>query len=749
MVVANRSPWGWTLIGCAAAALCAGTAMAGPHASKNKAPLPRARPALHADGHAASLPHDLPLPRRRPHAAGKALSAYAQVNVGLRGALFASRATFKPMARPVSGPFSIAPTAVTPADDIAAVKRAIDAARKGKGADATAAQKTIVDPVARKLAEWAILRSNNTDPPFQRYADFIKANPDWPHVPLFRRRAENTLWNDNLDDATVLAFFAKHKPTTAKGRYVLARALLAKGDRAAATALVRAAWRMQDCSTDVEGRVLDLFGGLLTRADHKARMEKRFYVDDTEAGMRAAHRLGGNDLLIAKAWTAVIKHRHDAKALLNAVPAAARHDAGYIYARAMWLRRKDKLEDAAKLMLSAPRDPEAIVDPDQWWQERRVLVRDLLDKHDPKNAYRIAVEAVTPQRDNYRVGKYFLAGWIALRYLHDAKTAAGLFAHIPQGTDNPHALSRGGYWQGRAAEALGNRVQATAFYRQAAVHSATYYGQLARARLGLHDLGLRGPPVFTAQERKVLSNLEVVRAVEILYALDERDMLASIYAEIGESGTDIAGMAMLAEVAAKHKDGRAMVLLGQYAHGRGLPLDFYAYPTVGLPDYKPIAPPIEPAVAYSIARQESHFSQHVVSPAQAMGLMQVTPMAGKDTARRYKVTYSKARLRSDPAYNMQMGAAELSNLLHGYDGSYLLTFAAYNAGRGRIRQWMAVYGDPRDPSVDPVDWVERLPYSETRNYVERIMENLQVYRALFKGNSRLRIEADLHRGKAD
>ena len=401
------------------------------------------------------------------------------------------------------------------------------------------------------------------------------------------------------------------------------------------------------------------------------------------------------------------------------------------------------------MMLTAPRDAESVVDSDQWWRERRILVRDLLDRHEPKTAYRLAVEAVTPARRVYRVDKYFTAGWIALRFLHDAKTAAALFAHIPQGTDNPYALSRGGYWQGRAAEAMGQHAQAKKFYHVAAMHTATYYGQLARARLGLSQLGLRGPPEFTHQERGVLGNLEVVRAAELLYALDQRDMLASIFAEIGQSGHDIAGMAMLAEVAAKHHDGRAMVLLGEYALNRGLPLDYFAFPTVGLPDYKPIAPPLDPAVTYSIARQESHFNQKVVSAAHAMGLMQVTPEACKDTAQRYKVSYSRSRLLSDPIYNMQMGAAELSNLLHGYNGSYLLTFAGYNAGRGRVQQWVGVYGDPRDPHVDPVDWVERLPFSETRNYVMRIMENLQVYRARFGGSGKLMIEADLYRGRTN
>jgi soluble lytic murein transglycosylase len=746
----------------AAGALCAGAAMA----ASEKVPLSRPRPAMHSAKEtavkelaapplaAAMVPAkpvagNVPLPAKHPPAGGVGLSAFAQANVGLRGSLFASRATFKPLVRPASGPFAIAPTAATSAADIAAVKLVIEATRKGKGADADATAKTIADPVARKLADWVILRSDNTTPSFQRYAAFVAANPSWPHAPLFRRRAENALWNDKLDDASVRAFFAQHKPTTAKGRYVLARALLAQGDRTAAEALVRQAWREEDCSADVEKKVIEMFGGLLTRADHKARMEQRFYAEDVEAGLRAGERLGGNDLVIARSRAAVIKKAGNAKALLDAVPAAVRGEAGYIFARVQWLRKNDGSEEAGKLILTAPKDPEALVDLDQWWAERRLLVRKLLDDNDAQTAYRVAREAVSPPRGNYRVDQYFTAGWIALRYLHDPVTAAAHFAQIAEGTANPHALSRGGYWQGRAAEAMGQRAQARAFYESAAQHTATYYGQLARARLGLPDLGLRGPPTFAPQEQNILGNLEIVRAAEILYALNERDMLASIFAELGESGTDIAGMAALAEVAGKHDDGRAMLLLGKGALGRGLPLDYYAYPIVGLPDYKPIAPPIEAAVTYSIARQESHFNQKVVSTANAMGFMQVTPAAAQDTAKKFKATYNRARLLSDPIYNMQMGAAELSNLLHGYNGSYLLTFAGYNAGRGRVRQWIAAYGDPRDPKVDPVDWAERIPIAETRNYVQRIMENLQIYRARFGGGSKLVIEADLKRGGAN
>ncbi len=740
----NRNSLGLWLTLSAVGALSVGTALAAP----KKVPMPQTRPQSQARaGVTLPLARNVPLPPKRPLRPQAAMSAYAQANVGLRGALFASRAAFKPLARPVSGPFAIAPTIATSDADIAALKAVIAAARKGRDSDADAAERTISDPVARKLAEWAILRSDNTTPPFLRYATFVRDNPDWPHVPLFRRRAENALWNDQIDNTTVLAFFARHKPSTAKGRYMLARALLAQGDIDGATVLVRYAWRRQDCSADVENKVLDMFGKLLTREDHRVRMQQRLYEDDTEAGMREAQRLGGDELAIARARVGVIKRLKHAELLLNAVPTAARSDPGYIFARAQWLRQQNKPEEAAKLILTAPHDAAAVIDPNQWWLVRRVLVRELLDDHKWELAYRVARDSAVPRQDNWRADKHFTAGWIALRYLHDPKAAAAHFAHITDGTKNPHALGRAGYWQGRAAEAMGQRAQARAFYEKAAKYTITYYGQLARARLGLKDLGLVGPPKFTPQEHALLSKLEVVRATELLYSLNERNSLASIFAEIGQSGTDIAGMSMLAEVAAKNGDGRAMLLLGKFAHGRGLPMDYYAYPTIGLPDYKPIAPDIGWPMAYSIARQESYFNQQVVSSAHAMGLMQVTPEAGRDTARRFHVTYSRNRLLKDPVYNMQMGAGELSWLYRYYD-SYLLTFAGYNAGFGRVKQWIATFGDPRKPSVDPVDWVERIPLAETRNYVQRIMENMQVYRARFNGSSKLLIEADIRRGAA-
>ncbi len=648
-----------------------------------------------------------------------------------------------------AAPLAVAATSATPSPEIAAVKEAISLARKGKASQANDAQKTVGDPVARKLIEWAILRGADNNVDFARYVAFINENPSWPSIGFLRRRAEAALWQDRLDPATVRAHFGKEKPATSKGKFALARALLLLGDRAGAQSLVREAWRYENFSGELETQVLDVFRDLITSADHKARMDMRLYAEDADGALRSANRAGGNAPAIAKARIAVIKKASNAKALLDAVPAAeARRDIGWIFSRVQSLRRDEKAAEAAELIMSLPNDPAQAIDTDQWWIERRLVSRKLLDIGDAKTAYRVASTAAVPSRDNYRAEHQFTAGWIALRFLNDPTTALAHFAKVGQGTSNPITLARAGYWQGRAAEALGKNNEARAHYEAAARYSTAYYGQIARARLGFKDIVVRPPPEPAADRRETLARLEVVRAIEILYAIEERDLIAGALAELGERSTDAVGLAAVGEVAARHKDARAMLLLGKAALGRGLPLEHYAFPTVGIPDYRAIGPEIELAIVYAIARQESTFNPRIISSARAMGLMQVTPAAGRYVAKKFGAPYDEKRLLSDQIYNVQLGAAELGDLYADYRGSHILTFVGYNAGRGRVRDWIARYGDPRDPKVDPIDWVEQIPFSETRNYVQRVLENLQVYRVRFGGGSKLLIEADLRRGAA-
>jgi len=631
---------------------------------------------------------------------------------------------------------------------VAALKEAVSAARKGNTARAAELHSTITDAVARKLVEWAILRSDDTESiELNRYIAFISENASWPSVGMLRRRAEATLWSDRRDPAFVRAFFGKERPITTKGKLALARALLLQGDRAGAQSLVREAWRYDAFGSDLEGPALEIFGDLLSPADHKARMDMRLYAEDVEGALRSAARAGGNAPAIAKARIAVIRKASNAKALLDGVPADAQRDIGLIFSRIQLLRRGEKTAEAVHLIASIPQDHGQPLDPDQWWVERRLVLRKLLDSGDAKTAYRIAREAALPSKENYRAEQQFTAGWVALRYLHDPAAALAHFAKIGAGSHNPIALARAGYWQGRAAEALGRKDDARAHYEAAARYSTAYYGQIARARLGHHEIVVRPPPEPPLERRDALARLEVGRAIELLYAIEQPDLVAGALADLGERATDALALAALGEVAARHQDSRSMTLLGKAALARGLPLEHYAFPTIGIPEYRPIGPPVEPAVVYAIARQESTFNPRTVSSARAMGLMQVTPSAGRYVAQKFKAPFDEKRLLSDQTYNVQLGAAELGDLIAEYRGSYILTFAGYNAGRGRVKEWIAKHGDPRDPKVDPIDWVEQIPFSETRNYVQRVLENLQVYRVRFGGNSKLLIEADLRRGR--
>ena len=650
-----------------------------------------------------------------------------------------------PARKPVT-PAAVAATSSTSRADMDALENVIELIRKHQPNDATQVEATISDPVARKLAEWIILRSDNNNATVERYQAFLTANPSWPSQSFLRKRLEAALWDDRREDAVVWSWFENESPITAKGRFSLARTMLSRGDRANAERLVRQAWRSDPMSEDTENAALDQFGALLTPGDQKARMDAFLYTTENEAAaMRAAKRLGSGYVALAKARLAAVRRAPNARTLLDAVPHELHSDTGYLFSKIQLLRRDEKFAEAAQLMLAAPRDPARLYNLDEWWIERRLLARKMIDAGEYRTAYLIARDAALPSRDIYKTEQEFTSGWIALRFLNDPQTAAQHFARIGVGSVNPTTLARAGYWQGRAAEAMGRTQEARAAYTAAAEQSTSYYGQLARAKLGLPQLALNEIP--TARSR-MLERLEIVRAAQLLFDLDERDISIPMLADAGENA-DPEALVGLGELTARYGYARGMLLVGKAALNRGLPFDHYAYPVTGIPPFSQFGPEVEKSVVFAIARQESAFNPGDVSPAQAYGLMQVTPDAGRYVCKRAGVAFDLARMKTDSAYNAALGAAELGGLLEDFRGSYIMTFAAYNAGRGSLKKWIDRYGDPRDPKVDAVDWVELIPFAETRNYVQRVMENLQVYRARFGGGSRLQIEADLHRGSVE
>ena len=580
----------------------------------------------------------VPLPSRRPAmvvaSAGTALPLAATAGSP-------TNSSIAPAASPV--PREIAPatraaapraplvesSGTTSATDVEAVRKAVATLRNGDPAEALRLAAAMSDPLPRKLTEWIVLRSDNNGASFARYNAFMAANPSWPSLGMLRRRAESMIWAEQTDPQTALAYFASNPPLSGKGRLGLARAYIARGDRTKAQALVREAWRNDALPSETEAQVREEFGTLLQHGDDKARMERRLYANDEDSGLRAAKRLGGAQLAIARLRIAVTDKASNTKALTDAVPHDARRDIGFMFAQLQLLRRADKFAEAAQLMLTVPKDPSHLHDTDEWWIERRLLARKLLDSNEPKLAYQIVRDTATPGKEIYKIESQFTAGWIALRFLNDPQTAMAHFARIPAVTDNPISLSRAGYWMGRTAEAMGRTQEARKHYESAAQWPTAYYGQIARGRLGLGEMVIHPPPVSAAQRGSV-ERLELVRALEILYALNERTMVVPFLADLGDKLEDVTRLAALGEMTGRHNDARAACCSSASRRSAAAcAFDHYAFPTIGIPDYTPIGPQIDRRSSIRSCAPKARSTSGDCRCANAIGLMQVTPEAGQ------------------------------------------------------------------------------------------------------------------------
>ncbi len=626
------------------------------------------------------------------------------------------------------------------------LRGAIDLYRKGRVADGDRMRDGFTDPAARALLEWVAIRAG-AGIGFNRTVAFVRANPDWPAGPLLRRRAEEALLSERKSPAVVRAYFATAKPSSAPGKFALALALRADGCEADAAEMVRDLWRTESFGRSLEAKVLDAFPDALTRVDHRYRMERALLKDDWESAGRAAGYAGGGYASLVRARRAVEDKSSGAAAALAAVPPSLRGDASYIFSRAQYLRRADKPEAAAAVLATAPSNPDVLVDGDEWWIERRIVARKLLDLGDAKTAYAVASQpaARSPEK---RIEAEFHAGWIALRFAGDPAAAAQHFAQVAAIAESPISVARAAYWQGRAAEALGQSEEAKRFYERAALQPIAYYGQVARARLGQTSLPLRAPADLEGAERQAFDGRLSIRALRLLGEAGIKELALPLYIDAARDLSDPRELQALGDLATDMKDARALVAIGKLAVQRGLPLDAHAYPTIGIPTYETFTavPQVERAMVYAIARQESQFDPRAQSGVGARGLMQMMPATAQRTARRVSTAFDVDRLTSDPAYCAKLGQAHLGELMEDWRGSYVLAFASYNAGGGNVKKWIDAYGDPRKGDVDVIDWVERIPFTETRNYVQRVMENLQVYRSRLDSRSALLIEGDLHRG---
>ena len=588
------------------------------------------------------------------------------------------------------------------------------------------------DNLDRHILTWAIAVSGQRGVPSWEIAAAQRELKGWPGLKALRANSERALARETPVTADVLAAFGTTRPETAEGAIVLSRALMTAGDKARATEILRSFWQKEALSADIETKVLDEFGTLLSETDHRARMEMLLYRDRADQAARFSEL--GKAQSLYRAWAAVIRKNKSAGTLIKAVDARWQKDPAYTFLRIRNLRNNEEYRAAGKLFAAMPEDPARLVNPGAWWNEQRIVSRGLADLGDYRDAYRVASRHGADDPADI-VEAEFHAGWYALRDLGDATAAAKHFQRILQASDRPLSASRAWYWLGRAAE-KGGPGDAKEYFAKAATFPGTFYGQLAGARLGRKALNVVYPKP-SAEERGRFRQREAVQAIARLQAAGHGWRADSLYRALPGELMSPGELALLAAQAEGGGNHQLSLQIGKIAFGRGIDVAALAFPIGVIPDGANISGSGK-ALAYAIARQESAFNPAAVSPANAQGLLQLMPGTAQGVAKRYGLAYSKERLTSDAAYNATLGAHYLGEQISDFGGSYVLTFIAYNAGPRRVPQWIARYGDPRGKPIDEVvDWIERIPFSETRGYVQRVMENYQVYK------TRLGQEADI------
>jgi soluble lytic murein transglycosylase len=611
--------------------------------------------------------------------------------------------------------------------------RALDAHRAGRPREALDIVSALpVTSPEKRVVNWI------TAVDYGDLGQDLNAISDWPAMHNVRLHAERVLLRPEMDPARIVSMFANHRPETQQGARALARAETALGHDDKARDALSALWRTEKLDSAVEAAIIKEFGALLTTSDHRARMERMFHADRVQSAMRVADL--AKSPALAAAWSAVIRGDKKAAQLLEAVPYVER-GAGHAFAKARLLRRAGKYQDAAAAMLAAPTDAAAYADPDAWWTERRVLSRELLDLNDAATAYRVAAAHVA-ETPEIAADAEFHAGWYALRFLNDPAKAAPHFARISQISRGATSLARGYYWQARAAQA-GGPGDARNLLEHAAAYPTAFYGQLAASQLDYVNIEVATPQP-SEQDRRRFAALPMVDAIRTLERIGETKYADRLYRTLARQLVSPGELSLLV-AQAKQRDITLALRTAKAAANRGLPIGGLAHPTGAIPAQADISGAGK-ALAYAIARQESEFNASAVSRAGARGLLQLLPGTARDMARKTGLAFAPERLTTDVAYNATLGSAFLSDQLGRFSGSYVMTFAGYNAGPKRARDWANRYGDPRGKSVeDVVDWIERIPFTETRNYVQRVMENYQVYKMRLTG--RFSIASDLVQGR--
>ena len=598
------------------------------------------------------------------------------------------------------------------------------------------------DPLGATILRWWDYSSPGSTASFAEIARFIDEHPDWPDRRLLQINAEAAMAR-GVSGAEVVAWYRWRDPISAPGRLRYADALLARGEDDRATALVRAAWVEGRFSSRELRETYRRYRSMLRPEDHIARLDRLVWANRASAARRMYRYVDEGHQHLAEARLMLRARQGGVDGAIARVPRALRNHPGLVYERLRWRRAKGRDDDARALLREPPSDlgPR----PKLWWRERHILARRALEDGQPRRAYALAAGHGQTAAATYSEAEW-LAGWIALRFLDDARTGFSHFVNVHGAVTMPISRARGAYWAGRAAEALGDRDGAALWYEKAALNRGTFYGQLAMARIAARDAPLLGAAAPAAGET-TFDGHSLVAAVRFLTFLGRGYLAEPFYHRMSALARTEADHASVSALALYLGQPDQAIRAAQQAARDGYVSIDRLFPLVDVPFARGNGD-LDHALVLALIRQESRFDRKARSGSGALGLMQLMPRTAQGVARSMGRSHSSKRLTSSAAHNVALGSRYLHDLVERFDGSYLLAVAAYNGGPRNVGRWIAANGDPRrDPDVDIIDWIEMIPLPETRNYVQRVLEGTQVYRwQLGRRPTASSLERDLARG---
>jgi soluble lytic murein transglycosylase len=616
--------------------------------------------------------------------------------------------------------------------DFTIAKKAISEMKKSNWVAALNTSKKAKDKSIHKFIQWRHLLTKDNKASYYEYKNFIDNNKDYPRINRIRYLSEHKLSTDNVSPNKIITLFDDTSPLSGFGKMIQGESFILTGNLEKGIKLIKEGWITAELSKSDLRFFRKKFKKYLNSEDYIKRADYLAWNNKYWDLKRLLRYLPKEYELLYTARQLLMSKSYGVDNAISKVPTKFKNDAGLNYDRLKWRRKRGRVDGSVEILLKVKNTKNYLVRPDKWWIEREIISRSLIYKKKYELAYKISSNHSMSEGPEFAAAEW-MSGWIALSFLDDPLLAKDHFENFYNNVGYPISTARGAYWLGRTYQKLNNKEKSLKWFNEASNYLTTYYGQLAFLELNPNkNFELSKDMTISKEYRDYFFDKEIVKIIYLLNELDEDKYTKHILRHIANDNVDKGSEFLAAELATNIERYDFAIQISKFASYEKRFHNQFNYPIISTPDYINGRKIPETAFILSIIRQESEFDLSANSHAGAKGLMQLMPYTAKLVSKQAKLPYSKSRLTTDPEYNINLGSHYIAGLILNYDGAYPFAIAAYNAGPNRVKYWKKINKNPQKKQIDYVDWIELIKFKETRNYVQRVLENYNVYRYILE-----------------